>query len=248
MGVLSAPRGSPPASEHDLSDCRACRRQYLCVGVLSQVWQRSSTLAMPGRSLRGRTGANDLEPAPPPVDLDQLKGLLELLVKSAARQQGIATSDGPFDGIKAQLEAALEQSDGEEQDDDAEAAEQTEAAPVGRPSRHGISGAASSTARASDSTDASTTTPECSKHEYGYAGNPSTACGVCASQWVPDCGWKQGKGNWACFPCQVYICGFECLNDHNTVRVHGNTCKAGSVIYTKEAWAELSEGRKKRKK
>ena len=199
---------------------------------------------MSKRLRRGRSSNAGVPPEPPAVNNNDSKELLTLLVKSAARQHGVTTVDSSFDDIKAQLEAALEQDDEGEEDDDAEAAEELELEPAGRSSRRCATGATSSTARATESTDASTAKPDGLKHHYELAGNPSSVCGVCASQWVPNCGWGTKKGNWACFPCQVYICGFECLNDHNTGRVHGNTCKASSVIYTKEEWAGLSKGGK----
>jgi hypothetical protein len=43
----------------------------------------------------------------PTVDLTHLKILLELLIKSAASQQGIVTADASIEVIKTQLDAAL---------------------------------------------------------------------------------------------------------------------------------------------
>ena len=79
-----------------------------------------------------------------------------------------------------------------------------------------------------------------SKHEYGFAGNPSSTCGVCSSMWEPKCGWEKGKGNWACFSCQVYLCKWDCLNIHNK-EGKGNTVRGKAVIYTKEEWAAKQE-------
>jgi hypothetical protein len=79
-----------------------------------------------------------------------------------------------------------------------------------------------------------------SKHEYGFAGNQGKVCGVCCSKWDPECDWPKGKGNWACFSCQVYLCKWDCLNFHNKTG-KGNTVKANTVIYTKEEWAQMQE-------
>lgn len=80
---------------------------------------------------------------------------------------------------------------------------------------------------------------EC-KHEFGFAGNPGKVCGVCSSMWEPGCGWAKGKGNWACFSCQVYICKWECLNVHNKEGT-GARVKAPAVIYTQDEWAEKQD-------
>ena len=63
---------------------------------------------------------------------------------------------------------------------------------------------------------------------------------MCSSMWAPDCGWSKGRGNWACFTHQVYLCSWECLNIHNK-EGRGNTVVGSSVIYTKDDWKALQE-------
>jgi hypothetical protein len=55
-------------------------------------------------------------------------------------------------------------------------------------------------------------------------------CGVCNATWSVGDTWSRGNGKWACFSCQVYICSFECLNEHNMNNV-GNTVEPGKKIY-----------------
>ena len=56
------------------------------------------------------------------------------------------------------------------------------------------------------------------KHEYG-APPPERrgkVCGVCAAKLMAGCaGWGMGSPKWACFSCQVFICSWKCLNEHN---------------------------------
>ena len=230
---------------------------------------RHPRVAMSTRRTRGSAPAaqeGQLPAEPPPVSINELKGMVELLVKSAARQHGIATAESPFDDIRAQLEAALEEEEAEDNGDDADhgdSEEQQARTRSGHSGADGGSGATSSTARAMSSTGAvpdavmdklDEMQRQCSgsKHDYGFAGNPSTMCGVCSSQWEEGCGWKPGKGNWACFTCQVYICNWECLNNHNTGNHPGNTVRGSTVIYTKQQVADgemaaAQEGKKRRK-
>ena len=83
------------------------------------------------RSSTAMTVAGQEEAQPPAVDLNHLKVLLELLVKSAARQHGIPTVDAGIEDIKAQLDAALAQQEvdeevGEDEDGDEEEEETDE--------------------------------------------------------------------------------------------------------------------------
>jgi hypothetical protein len=122
-------------------------------------------------------------------------------------------------------------------------------------------GAMSSTRRATSSTEPESAVmvkleeiqAQCngSRHSFGYAGNPSSTCGVCSSKWEAGCGWKLGKGNWACFPCQVYICKWDCLNEHLQHGI-GNTVRGECVIYTQQEATDgemaAAQEAKKRKK
>ena len=60
--------------------------------------------------------------------------------------------------------------------------------------------------------------------------NRGGVCGVCNATWSVGDTWSRGNGKWACFSCQVYICSFECLNEHNMNNV-GNTVEPGKKIY-----------------
>ena len=181
----------------------------------------------------------------PAVDVSHLTAMLELLVKVAAHQQGIATVAADIEDIKMQLDASLaqqekeaEEQDGEEDEDDGEGEDEQEGEDAD---------AGGSTVGANHSTGIEDIKAQLceiqmqgntSKHEYGFAGNQSTTCGVCSSMWDPSCSWSKGKGNWACFTCQVYICKWDCLNLHNK-EGKGNTVRGKAVIYTKDEWAEM---------
>ena len=84
-------------------------------------------------------------------------------------------------------------------------------------------------------------------HIFGYCNtspwdNRGKYCGVCSSRWYPGCDWTCGNGKWACFKCQVYLCGFECLSDHANKGI-GNTCPRGKWIYKlKEDMMAVKEG------
>ena len=212
---------------------------------------------MPPRKRSARS-SSPMVPAPeaaapePTVDLTHLKILLELLIKSAASQQGIVTADASIEVIKTQLDAALAKKEeegvgedgegGEEEEEEGEGEEDDDA--DGDDAMGGTTGAILSTQVMAklDEIQAKVNT---SKHEYGHAGNPSSVCGVCRAAWFEGCGWGVMKGNWACFACEVYICGFECLNKHNKGEEHGN--KSNATIYTKAEYAELKEKQSKKK-
>jgi hypothetical protein len=54
----------------------------------------------------------------PSVDLSDVKSLLQLLVKAAARQQGIATAAVDIADVQAELESALAEEEEEEEEVD----------------------------------------------------------------------------------------------------------------------------------
>tara|TARA_B110000046_G_C12976045_1_gene391180 strand:- start:955 stop:1608 length:654 start_codon:yes stop_codon:yes gene_type:complete len=183
----------------------------------------------------------------PAVDLTHLKVLLELLVKSAARQHGVTTADAGIEDIKAKLDAALAQQEEEAAEEQGEGDEDDEDEEEGEGEEGDGDGAMGSIDHATHSTDMVMAKLEeiqeqvnDSKHQYDYAGNPSSQCGVCVVDWEWDCGWKCGKGNWACFPCQVFICSFECLNAHNK-ECKGKPVASGKRIYTKEEWKKAKD-------
>ena len=193
-------------------------------------------------------GPADQEAAQAPaVDLAHLKVLLELLVKSAARQHGVTTADAGIEDIKAKLDAALAQEEEEADEQQGEGDDDDEEEQEAEGEEADGDGAMSSIGHATHGTDEVMAKLEeiqeqvnDSKHQYGYAGNASSQCGVCILDWTWDCDWKCGKGNWACFPCQVFLCSFDCLNVHNK-ECKGRPVAFGKRIYTQEEWKEAKD-------
>ena len=72
------------------------------------------------RSTRTRVGSTLLDDAEeagqaPAFDLSDVKSMLQLLVKAAARQQGIATAAADINDVQAELESTLAQEEEEEE-------------------------------------------------------------------------------------------------------------------------------------
>ena len=77
-----------------------------------------------------------------------------------------------------------------------------------------------------------------SKHEYGFPRKRGKVCGVCASkckQTGDERTTKEKKGgaNWACFTCQVFLCSWTCLNEHNKCSI-GITSNTRETITSKQ--------------
>lgn len=193
-------------------------------------------------------------PAAPAVDSEQLNSDMELLLTVTARQLGVTTAGVDMTEIREQLRStvAVDQAVEAEGGRSRRLRHQEQAADDEEEAEGDDARATRSTARATDSTkkvleklvelEKTGMRSSCS---YGYAGNPSSQCGVCAATWDENCDWEwseHGKGNWACFTHQVYICGWGCLNMHNQEGL-GN--KAGAWIMTKEEAKEAKEEKRK---
>ena len=52
----------------------------------------------------------------------------------------------------------------------------------------------------------------------------------------------RGNGKWACFKCQVYLCGWECVSAHANTGI-GNTCPNDKWIYkSQEDMLQVRDG------
>ena len=73
------------------------------------------------------------------------------------------------------------------------------------------------------------------KHNYGspLPQNRGKVCGVCAAKRDAGCaGWGMGRPKRACFSCQVLICSWDCLNEHNKYST-GRTANTKGAISRK---------------
>ena len=220
-----------------------------CCVCIAQVQDTLAWCLLLHMAKRGRKAPAPKDGAasnPSRIDQNHMQYLVELLVKAEARRSIVTTQGMGIHDITSGLDAALSA--------EAPVDDEGEDAPEGRRRRRGRgeeeveeeaqAGAMSSSCGAMSSTSVSEemrvkldeiheAAERGGRHSYNYAGNPSSVCGVCSSQWYPKCGWKPGKGNWACFTCQVYICKFECLNRHNKEGI-GNTVRGKSIIHSQE--------------
>ena len=69
-------------------------------------------------------------------------------------------------------------------------------------------------------------------HEYQSQtkGQPRSNCGVCSDCGTGGKGMRKKQAKYSCLTCSVYLCGFACLNLHNT---HGTGTKTQKPIERK---------------
>ena len=214
---------------------------------------------MPPRK-RGRAAAAAIAEAaedPDSTELADLTKKVDVLVRVAATQLLQPSADKDIAEVLASIEGALERTQQPAEDDDegtevesAEEAEEEDEDGGEEDEADGEEGDRPATRQDIDDLLKELQRMKTSSegdHIFGYChtkpwDNRGKYCGVCSSRWFSGCGWACGNGKWACFKCQVYLCGFGCLTDHANKGI-GNTCPRGKWIYKlQEDMREVKDG------
>ena len=175
--------------------------------------------AMPPRQAPASIGAVQTQ-------IQELSKSMDLLLRIEARAAGVAINGVEAEAVRNDLQAKLEEEadggDEESEDGGGEDMEEDDE-PQGRVQEDVAATRHTEIMNALQS----------GAHTFCRPANGGKFCGVCTAKWNTDDTWTRGTGKWgACLACQVYLCSFECLNEHiKPGGVRGNAIKAGHKIF-----------------